>query len=174
MKKPIAAFALALALAGGALLAQTLPLTQTLNLTAFVSSRYKLEMSAGSVTFTRVANPQTRPDIPQNESPISVTVKATTSRFLIFPQTINLRIEAVGTLTDPSSGTTIPVSAVTWKASGVGFVGSGTLSSGTAALLGTWNASGVYDGTITFSFRDDPNYPPGTYRLTVTLTVGAS
>jgi len=174
MKKPIAVFALILALAGGGLLAQSLPLTEILNLSAEVSSRYKLEMSAASVTFTRTANPQTRPDIPQNENPISVTVKATTSRFLIFPQTINLRIQASGTLIDPATGTTIPASAITWKASGTGFAASGTLSSGTATLLGTWNASGVYEGTVTFFFRDDPNYPPGTYRLTVTLSVGAS
>jgi len=172
MKKPIAAFALALALAGGALLAQSR--TETLNLTAEVSSRYKLEMSASSVTFTRVANPQSAPLIPQNESPLAVTVKATVSRSSALPQKVNLRIQASGTLTDPATGFTIPVSAITWEATGGGFAGSGALSSETAALLGAWNASGVHEGTVTFFFRDDPNFAPGTYRLAVTLSVGAN
>jgi len=158
-------------LASSLLFAQT---TQNLTVNATVSSRYKLELSSNTVTFTRVANPMGEPIILQNEVPIQVTVKATTSRFLLWPQTFNLRIQAVGTLVDASSGTTIPVGAITWTATGSGYVGAGTLAENTDVLLGTWNASGRYQGTIRFSFKDNANYAPGVYRLVVTLSVGTS
>lgn len=171
MKKHLlAAFGL-LGLALGILFPQT---TANLSVNAAVSSRFKLELSSNTVTFTRVANPMGEPVIPQNEVPIQVTVKATTSRFLIWPQSYNLRIQAVGQLVDSSTGTTIPVEAITWTASGSGFVTSGTLAADTEVLLGTWNASGSSPGTISFSFKDNPNYAPGVYRLTVTFNLGTS
>jgi hypothetical protein len=173
MKKPIVGVFLLLGFSAGLLLAQGPP-SRNLTVNAAVSSRYKLEMSSNTVTFTRVANPQSAPVIPQNETAITVIVKATTSRSLALPQTFNLRIQAVGTLVDSSSGTTIPISAITWTATGSGFVTLGTLSAATAQLVGTWNASGSYSGTIKFSFQDNANYPPGTYSLVVTLSVGTS
>jgi hypothetical protein len=171
MKKSLVAALGLLGLASGLVVAQT---TANLSVNATVGSRFKLELSSNTVTFTRVANPMGEPVIPQNEVPIQVTVKATTSRFLLWPQTFNLRIQAVGTLVDSASGTTIPVGAITWTAAGAGFVGAGTLAADTDVLLGTWNASGNYLGTIRFSFRDNPNYAPGVYRLVVTLSVGTS
>lgn len=171
MKKYLAGILGMLILAAGLLPAQT---SSTLTVNAAVSSRYKLELSSNTVTFNRVANPQGNPVIPQNEAPIQVTVKATTSRFLVWPQTFELRIQAVGTLIDSSTGATIPVTAITWTATGSGFVTAGTLSASTAQLAGTWNASGSYSGTITFSFQDNANYAPGVYRLVVTLSVGPS
>ncbi|MCX6565631.1 MAG: hypothetical protein NTW38_04295 [Candidatus Aminicenantes bacterium] len=173
MKKPIIGALLVLGLSAGLLFAQS-SATRTLTVNATVSSRYKLEMTSNNVTFTRIANPQTAPVISQNESPITVTVKATTSRSLTLPQTFNLRVQAVGTLKDSSTGATIPISAITWTATGSGFVTSGTLSSSANQLLGTWNASGTYTGTIKFSFQDNANYAPGTYSLVVTLSVGTS
>jgi len=169
-KRLIAAFGL-LGIASGFLSAQT---SSTLNVNAQVSSRYKLELSANSVTFTRVANPIGSPVIPQNEIPIQVTIKATTSRFLLWPQSFNLRIQAVGTLVDTSTGATIPVGAISWTATGPGFVGGGNLAAATDVLLGNWNASGSYVGTIRFSFQDNAEYAPGIYRLIVTLSVGTS
>ena len=171
MKKTMVAALCLLGLASGFARAQT---TSTLNVNAAVSSRLKLELSSNTVTFTRVANPIGGPVIGQNEVPIRVTVKATTSRFLVWPQTFRLRIQAVGTLLDSSTGTTIPVGAISWTSTGSGFVSGGTLAPDTDVLLGTWNASGNYQGTITFSFKDDPNYAPGVYRLVVTLSVGTS
>jgi hypothetical protein len=171
MKKSlVAAFGL-LGLASGLLFTQT---TANLTVNASVSSRFKLELSSNNVTFTRVANPMGEPVIPQNEVPIQVTVKATTSRFLIWPQSYNLRIQAVGQLIDSSTGATIPVEAVSWTASGSGFVSSGTLAADSEILLGTWSTSGNSQGTISFSFKDNPNYAPGVYRLTVTFSLGTS
>jgi len=171
MKKSVAEVFLILGLVAGVVSAQT---SSTLNVNATVSSRYKLELSTNAVTFTRTANPMGAPVIPQNEVPIQVKVKATTSRFLIWPQSFSLRIQAVGTLVDSSTGSTIPVGAITWTATGNGFVSTGALAADTDVLMGTWNASGNYEGTITFSFKDDANYAPGVYRLVVTLSVGTS
>lgn len=171
MKKSLVAAFGFLGIASGLLFSQT---TANLSVNATISSRFKLELSSNTVTFTRVANPMGEPAIPQNEAPIQVTVKATTSRFLIFPQTYNLHLQAVGALVDASTGATIPLEAITWTASGSGFVSSGTLASDSEVLLGTWNASGNHQGTIRFSFKDNANYAPGVYRLTVTLSVGTS
>lgn len=169
MKKSLVAVFGLLGLAAGLLTAQS---TANLAVNATIGSRFKLELSSNTVTFTRVANPMSEPSILQNEAPIQVTVKATTSRFLLWPQTFNLRIQAVGTLVDTATGTTIPLEAITWSASGSGFVTSGALAAGSDLLLGTWNASGSYLGTISFAFKDNPNYAPGVYRLTVTFSVG--
>lgn len=172
MKKSIAEVFLLLGLVAGAVFAQ--PQTSTLTVNARVDSRYKLELTSNTVTFTRTGNPMTAPVVAQNEAAIKVTVKATTSKSGVWPQTFNLRIQAVGALLDSSSGAEIPVNAITWTAAGPGFVSTGTLAPSTDLILGTWNASGSYEGTISFSFQDNANYAPGVYRLTVTLSVGTS
>jgi len=177
MKKAIVGIILCLGLSVGGLLAQPIPpmaTSQTLTVNAAVNSRYKLELSSNTVTFTRTQNPQTAPLIAQNEAAITVTVKATTSRSGSLPQTYYLRIQASGALTDSSTGNTISAGAVSWRATGSGFVTSGTISSTSNQLLGSWSSSGSNPGTITFSFQDSASYAPGTYRLTVTLSVGTS
>ncbi len=169
MKKSLVTVFGLLGLAAGLLTAQT---TANLAVNATIGSRFKLELNSNTVTFTRVANPMGEPSILQNEAPIQVTVKATTSRFLLWPQSFHLRLQAIGQLIDSSTGATIPVEAITWSASGSGFVTSGTLTAGSDLLLGTWDSSGSYLGTIRFAFKDNPNYAPGVYRLTVTFSVG--
>jgi hypothetical protein len=171
MKNAIVGILGLLCLTAGLLIAQASPM---LTVNATVNTRYKLELSSNAVTFTRVSNPQNAPTITQNEPPIQVTVKATTSWFMGSPQTINLRIQAVGNLVDAQTGITIPVAAITWEATGAGYVTGGNLVPNTAQLLGTWNASGNYQGTLRFSFQDNPNYAPGVYRLVVTLDVGSN
>jgi len=174
MKKAIVILSLILGFSSaGGLFAQA-PKTQVMTVNATVASRYKLELTSNSVTFTRTENPQTGPLISQNEGAISVTVKATTSRSGSLPKTYYLRIQATGNLTDSSSGNTISAGAVSWTATGSGFVSSGVLSSTSNQLLGSWNSSGSNSGTIKFSFQDNANYAPGTYRLTVTLSVGTT
>jgi hypothetical protein len=161
MKNIIAAVFGVLCLALG-LGAQT---SQILAVNAQVDSRFKIEISSNAVTFTRTVDPRTAPLIVQNEPPIQIRVKATRGFF----QSVYLRIQANGDLSD-GLGHTIPVGNVTWQATGDGFTPNGQLI-GASQRLGSWTASGEYQGTLAFSFQDNENFAPGVYTLVVTLSV---
>jgi hypothetical protein len=139
---------------------------ETLRINAQVDSRFKIEISANAVTFTRTVDPSTNPVIVQNEPPIQIRVKATRAG----NQRVYLRIRAVADLSD-GYGHTISVGNVTWQATGTGYTSNGTLVRNSSLQLGYWAESGDYSGTLTFRFQDNPNYYPGVYSVTVTLTV---
>jgi hypothetical protein len=139
---------------------------ETLRIDAQVDSRFKIEINTSSVTFTRAVDPSTNPVIVQNEPPIQIRVKATRAR----NQGVYLKIRAVADLSD-GHGHTISVGNVTWQATGTGYTSNGTLVRNFSLQLGYWAESGDYSGTLTFRFQDNPNYYPGVYSVTVTLTV---
>jgi len=138
---------------------------ETLRINAQVDSRFKIEISANAVTFTRTVDPRTAPLIVQNEPPIQILVKATKGFFPF----VYLRIQANGDLSD-GLGHTIPVGNVTWQATGDGFTQNGQLT-GASQRLGAWTVSGESQGTLAFSFQDNANFAPGVYTLVVTLSV---
>jgi hypothetical protein len=140
--------------------------SRTLTINAQVNSRYKLETSTTTVTFTRMADPSTNPVIAQNEPPIQITVKATRGN----QQRVWLRVLATADLSD-GLGHTIPVGNISWTATGSGYTTSGTLVRNSSLQLGYWANSGSYSGTLAFRFQDNQNFYPAIYKLTVTLTL---
>jgi hypothetical protein len=142
--------------------------SQVLNVDAQVNSRFKIEINSNTVTFTRTMDPRIAPVIVQNEPPLQIRVKATRGFF----QSVNLRIQANGILSD-GLGHTIPIENVSWQAAGDGFTPNGQLTSA-AQQLGRWSPSGVFQGTLAFSFQDNENFAPGIYTLVVTLSVSSN
>jgi hypothetical protein len=140
---------------------------QELRINATVETRCKIELSTNFVSFTRTG-PPTRGSIPQNEPPVTVIVKTTTRP----GERINARIVTAADLRETKTGDTIPAGSIIWTASGSGY-SSGNLSIAAPQGIGQWNRSGIYRGTLTFSFRDDPSYTPGTYTIVVTVIVSA-
>ncbi len=140
---------------------------QEMRINASVETRCKIELSTNTVSFTRFGPPAGAP-VPQNEPPVTVTVKTTTRP----SARIHARIVVTGDLTDSKTGMTIPAESIRWSATGNGFL-SGRLSKANPQQIGNWNKSGTYQGTLTFTFQDDPSYSPGTYILVVTVTVSA-
>ncbi|HEX5324691.1 MAG TPA: hypothetical protein VFW40_12960 [Capsulimonadaceae bacterium] len=67
----------------------------------------------------------------------------------------------------------IPIGAMSWDATGLGYSQIGILSDTQAQLLGSWNHSGIYDGAITYLLDNEWDYAAGTYSTTVTYTLTA-
>lgn len=137
--------------------------TATLN--AAVNPLARLSLSTNSLSFAD-ADPDTFPIVSSSPPAITITAKARAS----LGSSIMLTVQASDDLR--SGVTTIPAGALTWTASGSGFV-SGTLSRASAQNLGTWNGSGVYTGSQSFAFRNLWSYPTGTYTLTILYTLSA-
>lgn len=131
---------------------------------AAVESRCKIEVSTSSVSFTRLS-PDEQKVISQNEVPVEITIKATVRK----NQRIYLRIRGLSDLVDAQTGQKIDVSNISWEATGSGFT-SGQLHLN-PRLIGSWNRSGVQKGTITFYLQNRPDYVPGVYHLTVSMSV---
>lgn len=163
MKKPLL---LTLLLVAG-LLASTTPAaaqaqTANVSVTAAVNARAILTVSAPAVDFAD-ADPDSSPTI--TGSPVlTVTAKSRTSA----GNAVTLTLKAASDLT---SGTdTIPVSNVSWTASGD--LDAGTLST-TDVTVGSWTNSGQRSGTMTFSLVNSWSYATGNYTTTVTFTLSA-
>jgi hypothetical protein len=69
-----------------------------------------------------------------------------------------------------SGVTTIPANAITWTATGTGFVG-GTVNRTTAQTVGSWTGSGSFNGSQQYLFRNLWTYSTGTYTLTLVYTL---
>jgi len=140
---------------------------QELSINAQVVSRCKLELSSNSMSFSR-AGSYTSSLIVQNEPPLEVTVKTTTKP----GQKVHLRILATADLVDYSTGNTISPKSISWQATGSGF-NAGSLQRGISVTIGEWNKSGVWKGTLTFSFQDREEYAPGIYTLVVSMSTSS-
>jgi hypothetical protein len=134
---------------------------------AQVESRCKLSLSTNFVSFTRVS-PEVESLISQNEFPIEVTVKTTLKQ----GERVYLRIRAEGDLIEPKTGQKIDANNISWKVSGMGYIGANMKSTEPTAL-GIWRRSGIWRGTITFYLRNSLDYAPGTYHLVVTVSVSS-
>jgi hypothetical protein len=83
---------------------------------------------------------------------------------------VQVTLEADGDLRD-EAGNTIPPSALSWTASGDGFLSSGTVTD-TPQPIAFREGPGSLHGSLSFSFRADTAYRPGNYtgRLLYTIT----
>ena len=125
----------------------------------------RLSLSANNISFPD-ADPDLFPQVLSAGGPIAITAKA--------------RAENNGQVTltvladdDLRSGVSVlPVSLITWTASGPGFV-NGTVSRTAAQLVGSWLGSGVRSGTQTFRFENRWTHASGIYTVTLTYTLSA-
>ncbi len=154
------AAAIATLAAAGAAAQSSLP--DTVTATFVVSSQAKLTFSSTSLTFPN-ADPDSVAQIPASEGPLALTVSARSSQ----GGSIVLTVQAADDLR--SGLTTIPVSSLSWTASGPGFLG-GTMSR-TAQTVGSWTTAGTASGTLTFRLANAWTYPVGLYSTTLTYTV---
>lgn len=139
----------------------------TLSLTAYVSARCKIEVNTSIISFTRstwTGQPQT---IAANEGPFTLTIKMTSNS----GSTVNVWLVASSDLKDASTGYTIPIGTISWTAQGAGFC-AGQLNNASPVLAARLSGSGIFKGSLNFSFADDPkNFAPGNYQATVTILV---
>ena len=135
----------------------------TVNVT--VNARAKLTLSTNTINFPD-ADPDTTPFIPASENAVSVTVKVRTG----YSSSATLTHQASGNLTSGSNS--IPISNVTWTATGSGF-SSGAMSSGAAQTVGFWTGSGTQSGALNFSMGNSWSYTAGTYTVSSTYTLTA-
>jgi hypothetical protein len=142
------------------------PDTDTATLNAVLGPAARLTISSASLTFPD-ADPDTVPVITGVPAAITITAKARATD----GGTVTLTVQASDDLRSGLS--TIPASAITWTASGAGFV-DGTLSAANAQILAAWTGSGVRAGSQSFRFQNLWTHPTGTYTLTITYTLSAA
>jgi hypothetical protein len=135
------------------------------NLQAPLASSASLIISPTSINFPN-ADPDTVPVISAVENPVTVEALAQVSG----NKTVNLTVLAHGDLVSGSSA--IPISNVTWTASGQGYV-SGTMSKTTPQTAGSWQRSGDRIGTFSFFLKNNWSYATGNYVQTITYTLTA-
>jgi hypothetical protein len=139
--------------------AQTATATFSANFAGFA----KFSLSSNTVTFPD-ADPDTVPLVPASSGPLTIVVKARSAP----GGTIRLTIAAID---DFRSGLdTIPATALSWTASGPGYV-SGTVNRFAAQTLGTWTGSGMNTGTQDYRFQNSWSYVPGIYNLQLIYTL---
>jgi hypothetical protein len=132
---------------------------------ASINGLASLTLSSNSLTFPD-ANPDTVAQIAATQNPILVTAKARGAR----GATVTLTLLAADDLR--SGIVTLPISYITWTATGAGFVG-GTANKVTAQPVASWVGSGVRSGSLSFSFQNGWTHPTGVYTVTLIYTLTA-
>lgn len=137
---------------------------ETLTINATVAAKAKLTLEVNTINFPD-ADPDSVPSIPANENPVEVNVKAHTGS----GATVTLTVQANGDL--QSGSDTIPITNVSWTATGAGFV-SGVMDTAPVAA-GSWTGSGSRDGTFSYFLANSWDYAAGNYTQTVVYTLTA-
>lgn len=139
--------------------------TSTVTASAIVSGLARLSLSSASLSFPE-ADPDGVPIIPAAGGAVTIVAKARATP----GSPVTLTVLA---LDDLRSGTdVIPASALTWTATGAGFVG-GTVSRGAEQTVASWPSSGVRTGTQSYGLGNSWSYATGIYTLTLTYTLAA-
>lgn len=155
----LAAIALAVPPAPGATLAQSVTAS------ANIGPLAKLSLSPLTLSFPD-ADPDVSPVVPASTGPVTITAKARSS------ERANVTLTVLANDDLRSGMVTIPVSALTWTATGEGFV-DGTISRTSAQLVGAWSGSGARSGTQLFALANSWQQPSGTYTVSLTYTLTA-
>jgi hypothetical protein len=139
--------------------------TQTLTINATVAARAKLVLAPTTINFPD-ADPDVTNPIPANENG-SITVLA------------NVRTTSVGvsTLVCLANGdlvaagaNDIPITNVTWTATGAGYLG-GTMNNASTQAVGSFTGSGANVGTFDYFLANSWAYDVGNYTQTVLYTL---
>ena len=137
--------------------------TATSTFSANLGGIAKLSLSSSTLSFPD-ADPDTVPLVPAAGGAITITAKARAS----LAATVTLTVLANDDLR--SGVDTIPASALTWMASGAGFV-NGTVSRATPQVVASWTGSGIRTGTQTYRFQNSWSYRTGTYSVSLLYTL---
>jgi hypothetical protein len=133
--------------------------------TFVVDARATLTLSTATLTFPN-SDPDTVLQIPASQGPVAITAKGRTAPG-------NQIILSVLASDDFRSGmNVIPINALTWTASGAGFIG-GTMSRTLAQRVALFNTCGVFAGTQTYALANSWTYATGSYGVTLTYTLSA-
>ena len=154
-------FALVLTVAAGAAAQEAVSAT----LSSSMPPLARLSLSANNLNFPD-ADPDLVPQIPSSGGPITITAKARAQSGGM----VTLTVQASDDLR--SGVDMLPVSLITWTASGPGFI-NGTMSRTSAQLVATWVGSGVRSGTQTFRFENRWTHPSGIYTVSLVYTLTA-
>ena len=139
--------------------------TKTLTINFAPAARATLTLGQSSITFPD-KSPDSDPIVYDNEGAVSVLASVRTGS----SSTPSLTVIC----TDLTSGSdTIPISNVSWTASGdAGFV-AGTMNKTTAQTAGSWTGSGSRNGSFTYALMNSWNWATGSYSATATYTLTA-
>jgi hypothetical protein len=137
--------------------------TATSTFSANLGGIAKLSFSSNTLSFPD-ADPDAVPLVSAAGGAITITAKARAS----LAATVTLTVLAADDLR--SGVDTIPASALTWMASGAGFV-NGTVSRVSPQVVGSWTGSGVRTGTQTYRFQNSWSYRSGTYTVSLLYTL---
>ena len=137
--------------------------TATSTFSANLGGIAKLSLSSNTLSFPD-ADPDTVPLVPAAGGAITITAKARAS----LAATVTLTVLAADDLR--SGVDTIPASALTWMASGAGFV-NGTVSRAAPQVVASWTGSGIRTGTQTYQFQNSWSYRTGTYSVSLLYTL---
>lgn len=141
-----------------ALMAAMLPSTSPLHAAAA-----RLTISPLTVSFPS-SDPDVVPSVAASENPISVRVQIEGSPSMVSQLTAATGGELV------SGSNIIPISKVTWTASGSGYV-SGRLSSSQPQLVGQWLGKNDSQGQLRFWLENSWSYAVGAYSQNLVYTL---
>jgi len=137
--------------------------TATSTFSANLGGIAKLSLSSNTLSFPD-ADPDTVPLVPAAGGAITIIAKARAS----LAATVTLTVVAADDLR--SGVDTIPASALTWMASGAGFV-NGTVSRTAPQVVASWTGSGIRTGTQSYRFQNSWSYRTGTYSVSLLYTL---
>lgn len=130
-----------------------------------VGARASLVFGTTTISFPD-ADPSSVPSIPASQNAVSVTASVRSGSSSVS----TLQVQAAGDMTSGSD--TIPISNVTWTATGSGFV-AGTMDKTTAQAAGSWTGPGQRTGSFSYFLANSWDYATGNYSVTVTYTLSA-
>jgi hypothetical protein len=125
-----------------------------------LAAQLDVTVTPSSLTFSDL-DPDLTPNISASQNPVSISIVAKgTQNYL-------LTVVANGDLTSPNDS--IPISNISWTASGSGYV-SGTLSASTPQTVASGHNTGnnTYNGSLSFSFKNYWSYATGSYSASLT------
>ncbi len=139
----------------------------TVDVGVLIASGATLTLGSNTISFPN-ADPDATPAIPATQNSVSVRCRITGAT----GSNVTLTLQANGNLI--SGGNSIPISNVTWTATGSGY-SSGTMNT-TPVTVGSWpNTSGskTYNGTFSFFLKNSWEYATGNYTASVVYTLTA-
>lgn len=139
--------------------------TSTAALSANIQPIARLTLSSSTLVFPD-ADPDLFPQVGASGGALAITARGRASA----GGQVVLTVIASDDLR--SGVNLIPASALTWTATGPGFV-PGTLDKTSATAVARWTGSAIQNGTQTWLFRNLWSYATGIYTVTLTYTLTA-
>jgi hypothetical protein len=161
MKKAVWSAAATAAFLACASTAQAQNVTTSIQATVVIGNQARLTVT-GDINFPD-SDPATVTSIPASAA-VSITARARVAP----TQGLVVTVEADDPYIDETTDT-IPVTALTWTATGANFIG-GTMSDAPVNVA-SWNGPSQQSGTQSYVLANSWDYAPGTHTVTLTYTL---